>query len=131
MSIEVEGLTKRFRSVTAVDELSFSVPEGAAFAFLGANGAGKSTTINCLTTVLHFDSGAVRVAGHDVVHEGERVRERIGVVFQESVLDPMLSVRENLRLRATLAREWTRLDTVEQTDKLKVTSYQAAYRPSK
>ncbi|GAA1986867.1 ABC transporter ATP-binding protein [Microbacterium pumilum] len=104
MSIEVEQLTKRFRTVTAVDELSFSVPEGIAFAFLGANGAGKSTTINCLTTVLPFDSGSVRVAGHDVVHDGERVRERIGVVFQDSVLDPMLTVRENLRLRATLAR---------------------------
>ena len=104
MSIEVERLTKRFRGVTAVDELSFTVPDGAAFAFLGANGAGKSTTINCLTTVLPFDSGTVRVAGHDVVHQGERVRERIGVVFQDSVLDPMLTVRENLRLRATLAR---------------------------
>jgi multidrug/hemolysin transport system ATP-binding protein len=104
MSIEVERLTKRFRTVTAVDELSFTVPEGAAFAFLGANGAGKSTTINCLTTVLPFDSGSVRVAGHDVVHHAEQVRERIGVVFQDSVLDPMLTVRENLRLRATLAR---------------------------
>ena len=104
MSIEVERLTKRFRSVTAVEELSFTVPEGVAFAFLGANGAGKSTTINCLTTVLPFDSGSVSVAGHDVVRDGERVRERIGVVFQDSVLDPMLTVRENLRLRATLAR---------------------------
>jgi multidrug/hemolysin transport system ATP-binding protein len=103
MAIEVEGLTKRYRKVTAVDDLSFSVADGTAFAFLGANGAGKSTTINCLTTVLPFDSGTVRVAGEDVVRSGERVRERIGVVFQESLLDPMLSVRENLRLRATLA----------------------------
>ncbi len=104
MSIEVEGLTKRFRNVAAVDDLSFSVPDGTVFAFLGANGAGKSTTINCLTTVLPFDSGVVRVAGHDVVRDGERVRERIGVVFQDPVLDPMLTVRENLVLRATLAR---------------------------
>ncbi|MET0673825.1 MAG: ABC transporter ATP-binding protein [Microbacterium pygmaeum] len=104
MAIDVEGLTKRYRAVTAVDDLSFSVPDGVAFAFLGANGAGKSTTINCLTTVLPFDAGAVRVAGHDVVRDGERVRGRIGVVFQDSVLDPMLTVRENLRLRATIAR---------------------------
>jgi multidrug/hemolysin transport system ATP-binding protein len=104
MSIEVEGLTKRYRDVTAVDDLSFTVPDGIAFAFLGANGAGKSTTINCLTTVLPFDSGRVRVAGGDVGRNGARVRERIGVVFQDSILDPILTVRENLRLRATLAR---------------------------
>lgn len=104
MAIEVEGLTKRYRGVTAVDDLSFSVPDGAAFAFLGANGAGKSTTISCLTTVLPFDAGTVRVAGDDVARNGARVRERIGVVFQDSILDPMLTVRENLRLRATLAR---------------------------
>ncbi|MGZ8805288.1 MAG: ATP-binding cassette domain-containing protein, partial [Microbacterium sp.] len=104
MAIEVEGLTKRYRKVTAVDDLSFSVADGTAFAFLGANGAGKSTTINCLTTVLPFDSGTVRVAGNDVVRNGARVRERIGVVFQDSILDPMLTVRENLRLRATLAQ---------------------------
>ncbi|SDH37042.1 ABC transporter ATP-binding protein [Microbacterium pygmaeum] len=104
MAIDVEGLTKRYRAVTAVDDLSFSVPDGVAFAFLGANGAGKSTTINCLTTVLPFDAGSVRVAGHDVIRDGERVRGRIGVVFQDSVLDPMLTVRENLRLRATIAR---------------------------
>ena len=104
MAIRVDGLTKRFRATTAVDDLTFSVPDASVFAFLGANGAGKSTTINCLTTVLPFDSGSVEVAGHDVVSHGERVRERIGVVFQDSVLDPMLTVRENLRLRATLAK---------------------------
>lgn len=104
MSIEVEGLTKRYRSVTAVDDLSFTVPDGIAFAFLGANGAGKSTTINCLTTVLPFDAGKVRVAGDDVARRGARVRGRIGVVFQDSILDPVLTVRENLRLRATLAQ---------------------------
>ncbi|WP_439594071.1 ATP-binding cassette domain-containing protein [Microbacterium sp.] len=104
MAIQVEGLTKRFRTTTAVDDLTFSVPDASVFAFLGANGAGKSTTINCLTTVLAFDSGSVQVADHDVVSQGELVRERIGVVFQDSVLDPMLTVRENLRLRATLAK---------------------------
>lgn len=104
MAIRVEGLTKRFRTTTAVNDLTFSVPDASVFAFLGANGAGKSTTINCLTSVLAFDAGTVCVADHDVVTQGERVRERIGVVFQDSVLDPMLTVRENLRLRATLAK---------------------------
>ncbi|MFE7845149.1 ABC transporter ATP-binding protein [Microbacterium sp. NPDC057407] len=104
MAVHVEGLTKRFRSTVAVDHLTFSVPEASVFAFLGANGAGKSTTINCLTTVLPFDEGEVQVAGHDVRAHGERVRESIGVVFQDSVLDPALTVRENLRLRATLAK---------------------------
>ncbi len=104
MSIHVEGLTKRYRDITAVDDLTFDVPDGIAFAFLGANGAGKSTTINCLTTVLPFDSGAVDVAGYDVVREAARVRERVGVVFQASLLDPTLTTRENLRFRATLSK---------------------------
>lgn len=104
MSIHVEGLTKRYRDITAVDDLTFDVPDGIAFAFLGANGAGKSTTINCLTTVLPFDSGAVDVAGYDVVRDAARVRERVGVVFQASLLDPTLTTRENLRFRATLSK---------------------------
>ncbi|WES65812.1 ABC transporter ATP-binding protein [Microbacter sp. GSS18] len=104
MAIEVDGLTKRYRHVTAVNDISFSVADGTAFAFLGSNGAGKSTTIGCLTTALAFDGGTVQVAGHDVARDGERVRERIGVVFQDSVLDPALTTRENLRFRAVLAR---------------------------
>jgi len=99
-AIEVRGLVKRFRDVTAVDDVSFTVPAGGVFAFLGVNGAGKSTTIACLTTTLGFDAGTVSVAGNDVVARGEAVRRAIGVVFQESVLDPALSVRENLLVRA-------------------------------
>ena len=99
-AIEVSGLTKRFGQVVAVDDLSFEVAIGSVFAFVGTNGAGKSTTISCLTTISEFDAGDVRVAGHDVVHEGDPVRRTIGVVFQESVLDPMLTARENLRVRA-------------------------------
>jgi multidrug/hemolysin transport system ATP-binding protein len=101
MAIEVSGLTKRYRAVIAVDDLSFHVDDGHVFAFVGTNGAGKSTTIGCLTTTLPFDAGTVRVAGHDVRSEGERVRDAIGVVFQDALLDPELSVRENLALRAT------------------------------
>lgn len=98
-SISVEGLTKRYRDVLAVDDISFAVDEGSAFAFLGTNGAGKSTTIACLTTVLRADSGHLTVDGHDVADDGDAVRRAIGVVFQDSLLDDALTVRENLALR--------------------------------
>jgi multidrug/hemolysin transport system ATP-binding protein len=104
MAIEVHGLTKRYREVVAVDDISFSMTGGGVFAFVGTNGAGKTTTIGCLTTVLSFDAGTVIVDGHDVRREGDRVRESIGVVFQESLLDPLLTVRENLRTRGRLSR---------------------------
>lgn len=103
MAIEVDGLVKSYKTVTAVDGVSFEVPDGQLFAFLGANGAGKSTTIGCLTTLLRADAGSVRVAGYDVSVQSERVRSRIGVVFQRSLLDDGLTVRENLALRATLS----------------------------
>lgn len=103
MAIEVENLVKSYRAVRAVDGVSFSVPDGQLFAFLGANGAGKSTTIGCLTTLLHADNGTMRVAGFDVRTEAEKVRAAIGVVFQGSLMDAALTVRENLRLRATLS----------------------------
>ncbi|MFJ6678912.1 ATP-binding cassette domain-containing protein [Microbacterium sp. NPDC091382] len=103
MAIEVDGLVKSYKTVTAVDGVSFEVPDGQLFAFLGANGAGKSTTIGCLTTLLRADAGTVRVAGHDVSTHSEQVRARIGVVFQRSLLDDDLTVRENLALRATLS----------------------------
>lgn len=99
-AISVRGLTKRFGPLTAVDDLSFDVQAGSVFAFLGANGAGKSTTISCLTTVMPFDSGSVDIAGHDVRSSGTGVREAIGVVFQDSMLDPILTGRENLQTRA-------------------------------
>ena len=104
VSIEVDGLVTSYRSVRAVDDVSFSVLDGQLFAFLGANGAGKSTTIGCLTTLLRADAGSMRVAGHDVRTQAEAVRAAIGVVFQRSLLDDGLTVRENLRLRATLSR---------------------------
>ena len=96
----VERVTKRYRDLTAVDDISFDVPAGSVFAFLGTNGAGKSTTINCLTTVLAPTAGTLVVAGHDVATEGDAVRRSIGVVFQDSLLDDALTVRENLALCA-------------------------------
>ena len=99
-AISVRGLTKKYGAKTAVDNLSFDVEAGSVFAFLGTNGAGKSTTISCLTTAIPFESGAAEVSGFDVRSAGEGVRARIGVVFQESILDPLLTGRENLRVRA-------------------------------
>ena len=99
-AIEVEGLTKRYKKVVAVDDVSFQVATGGVFAFLGTNGAGKSTTIGCLTTVLPFDAGKLIVAGRDIRTDGEAIRRSIGVVFQDSVLDDALTARENLRIRA-------------------------------
>lgn len=98
-SIQVDGLTKRYKDVVAVDDISFAVEEGSAFAFLGTNGAGKSTTISCLTTVARADAGRLTVDGHDVVTDGAAVRRAIGVVFQDSLLDDSLTVRENLAVR--------------------------------
>lgn len=98
--IEVSGLTKHYGAVTAVDDIAFTVAPGSVFAFLGTNGAGKSTTIGCLTTTVAFDNGAAHVAGADVAREPDRVRRAIGVVFQDSLMDATLSVRENLTTRA-------------------------------
>lgn len=92
-------MSKSYGKTLAVDGISFEVAAGSVFAFVGTNGAGKSTTISCLTGVTDFDHGEVTVAGHDVRKDGDAVRAAIGVVFQESVLDPVLTARENLRVR--------------------------------
>ena len=98
--IRVEGLTKRFGRLTAVDSLSFEVSDGELFALLGTNGAGKTTTISCMVTLLSYDAGRVTIDELEPGRDDQRIRERIGVVFQQSLLDPMLTVDENLRLRA-------------------------------
>jgi multidrug/hemolysin transport system ATP-binding protein len=99
--IEVKHLVKRYGSLTAVDDISFSVSEGALFAFLGPNGAGKSTTINVMCTSLDGTAGEVCINGFTVGAEDDEVRRSIGVVFQHSVLDNLLSVRENLLVRGS------------------------------
>lgn len=98
--IVVEGLTKRFADVTAVNDISMTVTKGTLFAFLGTNGAGKSTTINMLTTSLQPTAGKVWVAGYELGRQDAKIRQSIGVVFQQSLLDPLLTVRENLEVRA-------------------------------
>lgn len=100
MTIEVRHLHKSYGTFHAVRDLSLEVPTGSLFAFLGANGAGKSTTIGCIITTLRPTSGTIRVQGLDVVDESDAVRHVIGAVFQQSLLDPLLTVRENLAVRA-------------------------------
>lgn len=100
--IQIEHLCKHFGQVHAVDDLSFRVKEGELFAFLGVNGAGKSTTINILCGQLPKDSGTVTICGTDLDTDAGRIKQSLGVVFQNSVLDKNLSVQENLRSRAAL-----------------------------
>lgn len=99
--IEVEHLIKNYKNVEAVRDISFEVEEGSFFAFLGVNGAGKSTTINILCTVLEKTSGNVRIGGFDLDKEADKIKEQIGIVFQGSVLDKQLTVKENLISRSS------------------------------
>ena len=100
--IEIGHLFKNFGRVKAVQDLSFRVMEGELFAFLGINGAGKSTTINIICGQLAKDSGKVLVDGMDLDRDVEYIKRRLGVVFQNSVLDAALSVYDNLESRAAL-----------------------------
>jgi ABC-2 type transport system ATP-binding protein len=100
--IQVEGLLKRFGEITAVDGISFGVNEGAIFGFLGPNGAGKTTTINVLCTLLSPTSGRAMINGFDCMREPARVREAIGIVFQDTTLDKDLTAYENLAFHAYL-----------------------------
>ena len=95
-AISVKDLTKKYKENTVVDNISFDVKEGEFFAFLGENGAGKSTTINILCTILSKTHGDVNVLGHKLGKDDDAIRESIGIVFQNSVLDGKLSVKENL-----------------------------------
>ena len=96
MIIETRNLTKEYNGIKALKDVSFSVKEGEIFGFLGPNGAGKTTTIKILTTLLMPTSGEVYVNGYNVVEEATKVRESIGLVPQENVLENDLTARENL-----------------------------------
>ena len=100
--LEISHLCKRFGEVQAVQDLSFQVREGELFAFLGVNGAGKSTTINIICGQLARDSGDVRICGVDLDEGDRELRRKLGVVFQGSALDKSLTVRDNLASRAAL-----------------------------
>ncbi len=100
--IEIEHLNKSFGDIHAVNDLSFHVRKGELFAFLGVNGAGKSTTISILCGQLRRDGGEVSVCGKSLENGGREITRHLGVVFQNSVLDQSLTVRDNLESRAAL-----------------------------
>ena len=99
--IEVKGLVKNYNEIQAVKGIDFYVEKGKLFAFLGPNGAGKSTTINVICTLLKFEEGEVTVNGFKLGVDDVKIREQIGIVFQDSVLDSLLTVEENLRTRGS------------------------------
>jgi ABC-2 type transport system ATP-binding protein len=101
-SISTEALRRDFGDLRAVDGVDLEIPGGQIFGFLGPNGAGKSTLVKMLTTILAPTSGRGRVGGHDVVHEGGKVRGAIGVALQDVGLDPLMTGRELLVLQARL-----------------------------
>jgi len=103
-AIVADGLTKRFGSLAALDEVSFEVPAGTVFGLLGPNGAGKTTAIRILTTLLRPDAGRAAVLGLDVVKEAAAVRYQIGLAGQYAAVDVNLTGRENLRLIGRLAQ---------------------------
>ena len=100
--IEIKNLSKTFGDVKAVQDISFKVKEGELFAFLGVNGAGKSTSISIMCGQLSKDQGQVRICGKSTDQEMSEIKKELGVVFQESVLDKVLSVQDNLQSRAAL-----------------------------
>lgn len=100
--IQIDNLSKSFGDVKAVQDLSFRVKTGELFAFLGINGAGKSTTINIMCGQLSKDSGNIQIDGHDLDKNMSLIKSELGVVFQNSVLDSALSVYDNLESRAAL-----------------------------
>ena len=101
-AIHVDNLTKTFKSVTAVDHITFDVYHGEVFGFLGPNGAGKTTTIKMLTGQLLPTAGSAVVAGYDIISEREKLKSRIGVVFEFQNLYERLSAKDNLNFMRNL-----------------------------
>jgi len=100
--IEAHGLTRRFGNITAVDHLDLTVAQGEIFGLVGPDGAGKTTTLRMLCSLVDPDEGSARVAGHDVVREPQAVKDRIGYMAQRFGLYLDLSVRENMDFYADL-----------------------------
>ncbi|MBU0496953.1 MAG: ATP-binding cassette domain-containing protein [Candidatus Thermoplasmatota archaeon] len=100
--ITTHELTKKFNGFTAVDTISINIKKGEIFGFLGPNGAGKTTTIKMLTTLLYPTKGSATIAQYDILKQRDKVRQNIGVVFQEPALDTELTGRENLDFHARM-----------------------------
>lgn len=101
-AVETFDLTKKYGKITAVENLNISIDEGEVFGLLGPNGAGKTTIIKILATLLEPTSGTAKVNGFDVIKQPERVRESIGIVFQEPSSDELLTGKENIKLYAMM-----------------------------
>lgn len=100
--IKIENLNKNYGNIKAVNNLSFQVKEGELFSFLGINGAGKSTTINMICGELKKDSGEIFICDKSIDGNDKYIKQKIGVVFQESLLDKSLTVYDNLKIKAAL-----------------------------
>ena len=94
--IKVKNLTKNYKTLKAIDDLSFDVKEGEILGLLGPNGSGKSTTINCILSLLTFDSGNIKILGKEMNPEEYDIKSKIGVVFQEVAVFEELTVYENI-----------------------------------
>src|SRR5262245_63479728 len=101
-AIEVRNLVKAYKAVPVLHDVSFTVGRGTVFALLGANGSGKTTTINILSTLITADGGTACVAGFDVAEQPAKVREQISLTGQSAAVDHMLTARENLVLMGEL-----------------------------
>ena len=101
-AVRVDHLSKHFHDIKAVNDISFRIERGELFGFLGVNGAGKSTTINILSTLLAQTAGTVELCGYQLGKDNEKIRRKIGVVRQNNCLDNELSVKENLLVRSSL-----------------------------
>ena len=99
-AIEIDGLVKSYGDSTAVAGISLTVEEGDFFGFLGPNGAGKTTTINAIVGLVNFQAGAIRIFGHDIVHDWRAARPLVGVAPQEFNFDRYLSIRDVLLYQA-------------------------------
>lgn len=100
-AIEVTNLIKNYEEIEAVKGVSFTVEKNSFFAFLGPNGAGKSTTINIISTLLQQTEGVIKVLDKEVGKDDDAIRKHIGIVFQNQMLDKLLTVKENLEIRAS------------------------------
>lgn len=101
-SMEINQLTKKYGAFVAVEHVSFQVERGSLLGFLGINGAGKTTVINMLATLLRPDEGSVNICGYELGRDDMAIRRKIGVVYQQNCLDELLSVQENLLCRGIL-----------------------------
>lgn len=116
-SIEIQNLTKKYGEYAAVNNVSFQVQEGSLIGFLGVNGAGKTTFINMLATLLKPDGGAAKICGYELGKEDTEIRKKIGIVYQQNCLDDLLSVQENLLCRG-IVHGISKKKAKEQCDRL-------------